>query len=199
MTGVQTCALPIYIIETLRAWPAEHIVKVLIFYQPDDKPELKAEHEKRMQELQRACHATGHEFLLEVIPPRVKPGEGADLIIDSVARFYEVGVMPDWWKLPPLPDAKAWKKLGDILRKNDPHCRGIIILGQEVSDNELRLAFDAAADEKLVRGFAIGRTIFARPFQDWLAGRIDDRGAVERMAASFDHFTTAWRKARAAA
>jgi 5-dehydro-2-deoxygluconokinase len=182
------------IIETLRAWPAEHIVKVLIFYQPDDKPELKAEHEKRMQELQRACHATGHEFLLEVIPPRVKPGEGADLIIDSVARFYEVGVMPDWWKLPPLPDAKAWKKLGDILRKNDPHCRGIIILGQEVSDNELRLAFDAAADEKLVRGFAIGRTIFWGPAEQWFAGKIDDEAAIKLVADNYARITSLWRK-----
>ncbi|MBM3538489.1 MAG: 5-dehydro-2-deoxygluconokinase [Alphaproteobacteria bacterium] len=181
------------IIQTLRAWPQEHIVKVLIFYQPDDPVEIKAAHEKRMRELQRACHATGHEFLLEVIPPRVKPGEGADLIIDSVARFYEVGVMPDWWKLPPLPDAGAWKRLGDIVRKNDPHCRGIIILGQEVSDNELRLAFDAAANEKLVRGFAIGRTIFWGPAEQWFAGQIDDETAVKRVAENYVRVAALWR------
>jgi 5-dehydro-2-deoxygluconokinase len=184
------------IIQTLRAWPQEHIVKVLIFYQPDDPPELKAAHEKRMQELQRACHATGHEFLLEVIPPRVKPGQGADLIIGAVERFYDVGVMPDWWKLPPLPDAQAWKRLGDIVRARDPHCRGIIILGQEVSDNELRLAFDSAADETLVRGFAIGRTIFWGPAEDWFAGKINDEGAIAKVAENYARVTKLWRDRR---
>ncbi len=181
------------IIQTLRAWPQEHIVKVLIFYQPDDPAELKAAHEKRMQELQRACHATGHEFLLEVIPPRVKPGEGADLIIGAVERFYRVGVMPDWWKLPPLPDAKAWKRLGDIVRARDPHCRGIIILGQEVSDAELRLAFDAAADEKLVRGFAIGRTIFWGPAEQWFAGKLTDEQAIAAVAENYGRVAALWR------
>jgi len=184
------------IIQTLRAWPQEHIVKVLIFYQPDDPPELKAAHEKRMQELQRACHATGHEFLLEVIPPRVKPGQGADLIIGAVERFYDVGVMPDWWKLPPLPDAQAWKRLGDIVRARDPHCRGIIILGQEVSDNELRLAFDSAADEALVRGFAIGRTIFWGPAEEWFAGTINDEAAIAKVAENYARVTKLWQARR---
>jgi 5-dehydro-2-deoxygluconokinase len=184
------------IIETLRHWPAEHVVKALVFYQPDDPADLKKAQEQRVLELQRACHATGHEFLLEIIAPRVKPDDGADLIIASVERFYEIGVMPDWWKLPPLPDAKAWRQLGNVIRARDPHCRGIIILGLEVGDAELRRAFDAAADEALVRGFAIGRSIFWGPAEEWFAGKIDDEAAISRLAENYGRVAALWRERR---
>lgn len=185
------------IFETLRAWPAEHIVKVLVFYQPDDPDALRAAQEARIAELARACIATGHEFLLEVIPPRVKPGEGAELIIGTVERFYDIGVMPDWWKLPPLPDAAAWGRLGDLVRARDPHCRGIVILGQEVSDSELRRAFDAAAGEPLVRGFAIGRTIFWEPAERWFSGAVDDEAAIAAVTANYARVLQLWRERKA--
>lgn len=182
------------IFETLRAWPAEHIVKVLVFYQPDDPDALRAAQEQRIAELARACIATGHELLLEVIPPRVKPGDGAELIAGAVERFYDIGVMPDWWKLPPLPDAAAWGRLGGLVRARDPHCRGIVILGQEVSDAELRRAFDAAAGEPLVRGFAIGRTIFWEPAERWFGGAIDDEAAIAAVAANYARVLKLWRE-----
>lgn len=183
---------------TLRAWPAEHIVKVLVMYQPDDPEALRDVQEARVAELSRACIATGHEFLLELIPPRVQPGRGADLVIGAVERFYDIGVLPDWWKLPPLPDAAAWRRLGDVLRARDPHCRGIVILGQDVSDAELKRAFDAAAGEPLVRGFAIGRTIFWPPAEAWFAGAIDDAGAAAAVAANYARVVNAWRTRNAA-
>ena len=54
-------------------WPREHVVKCLVHYHPDDDVEnLRLEQEARLKELfcttRRAL--TGHELLLEVIPPR---------------------------------------------------------------------------------------------------------------------------------
>jgi 5-dehydro-2-deoxygluconokinase len=101
--------------------------------------------------------------------------------------------MPDWWKLPPLPDARAWRRLGDVVRARDPHCRGIVILGQEVSDTELRRAFDAASSEALVRGFAIGRTIFWAPAERWFSSLIDDETAIAAVAANYKRILDLWR------
>jgi 5-dehydro-2-deoxygluconokinase len=44
-----------------------------------------------------------------------------------------------------------------------------------------------------VKGFAVGRTIFAESAVEWFAGRISDRQAVERMAAAFARLGDLWR------
>jgi 5-dehydro-2-deoxygluconokinase len=133
-----------------------------------------------------------------VIPPRSKPGDDPDAVIAAVERFYAIGVQPDWWKLPPMPDPVAWRRLGDIVRANDPHCRGIIILGQEVSDDEIRRAFDAAAKEPAVRGFAIGRTIFWPAAEAWFAGSMDDAAAQDKVARAYAHVVELWNTRTAA-
>ncbi len=181
---------------TLRTWPAEHVVKVLVFYQPDDPADLRAIQESRVAELARACIATGHELLLEVIPPRARPGADAAAVLASVRRFYEIGVQPDWWKLPPAPDAAAWRALGDAVRTSDPRCRGIIVLGQDVSDAELGRAFAAAAGEPMVKGFAVGRTIFWQLAEQWFAGALDDAAAVQAIAANYLRISDLWQAGR---
>ena len=180
------------IVSTLRAWPTEHVVKVLVFYQPDDPAELRATQEQRVQTLAEACIATGHELLLEIIPPRGKPGADAAAVLTSVRRFYDIGIRPDWWKLPPMPDAAAWRALGDAVRQHDPHCRGIIVLGQDVGDAELARAFNAAAGEAMVKGFAVGRTIFWQPAEKWFADVIDDAAAVKAIAANYRRVSDLW-------
>ena len=180
------------IVSTLRAWPAEHIVKVLIFYQPDDPDELRAAQEQRVAALFSACIATGHEFLLEIIPPRSEPGADGDAIIGAVEQFYAAGIRPDWWKLPPLPDAAAWRRLGDLVRAIDAQCRGILVLGQDVSEAQLNDAFDAASGEVAVRGFAIGRSIFWAPAEAWFAGHFDDAATIDAIAANYERVVALW-------
>ena len=79
------------------------------------------------------------------------------------------------------------------MRANDPHCRGILVLGQNVADTQLAQAFDAAAQEPLVRGFAVGRTIFWLVAEAWFAGRIDDREAVNLIAINYLRVAQLWR------
>ena len=53
-------------------------------------------------------------------------------------------------------------------------------------------AFKASAATPWVKGFAIGRTIFAQPARDWLAGKTTDEHAVAEMARRFSAFVEAW-------
>ena len=64
---------------------------------------------------------------------------------------------------------------------------------------ELTRAFRAAAAVPQVRGFAVGRTIFVKPAQAWLAGKITDEAAVEMLAQTFGELVQAWQVARGGA
>ena len=63
----------------------------------------------------------------------------------------------------------------DTIRRRDPLCRGVLVLGLAADARSLASAFRAAAPFELVKGFAVGRTIFARPARRRLAGEIERR------------------------
>ena len=178
-------------------WPQHHVVKALCFYHPDDPPEMRARQDRELLRVYDAARALGRELMIEIIAGK-HGGLQDSAVARVIAHLYTLGLKPDWWKLETQPDRAAYQGVVDTIKAADPYCRGVVLLGLDAPVDELIAAFPLAASFDLIRGFAIGRTIFARPFQDWLAGRIDDHEAVARMAASFAHFTTAWRKARAA-
>ena len=49
----------------------------------------------------------------------------------------------------------------------------------------------------VVKGFAVGRTIFADAAERWLTGKIDDEAAIEDLARRFSVLVDAWRAAKA--
>ena len=54
-----------------------------------------------------------------------------------------------------------------------------------------------AASFPLVRGFAVGRTVFGQVARDWMAGRIVDADAVATMADNYARLCRIWDEARA--
>ena len=48
-----------------------------------------------------------------------------------------------------------------------------------------------------VKGFAVGRTIFADAARAWLAGTVSDEAAISDMVKRYDALCRAWDKARA--
>jgi 5-dehydro-2-deoxygluconokinase len=113
-----------------------------------------------------------------------------------VERFYDIGVYPDWWKLEPMTSAAAWANVCDTISRRDPHCRGIVLLGLEAPSERLAESFAAAASHDMVKGFAVGRTIFAEAMEHWLAGRWDDETAVAAMARRYGALCASWDQAR---
>ncbi len=72
------------------------------------------------------------------------------------------------------------------------------MLGLGQGEDELASAFRLAAAEPLVKGFAVGRTIFAKAAADWMAGKLDDQAAIAMMADNFARLCAVWDAARAA-
>jgi 5-dehydro-2-deoxygluconokinase len=180
---------------TLREWPLGQVVKCLGQYHPDDPPELREVQEQQLLRLFHACRATRHELLLEIIAARGGPVV-ADTVARAIARFYALGIRPDWWKLEPTTDPAAWSATEAAVRAGDPHCRGILVLGQAATPDALAAAFRAAAGCELVKGFAVGRTIFEAPARAWLAGEIGDDEAVGQLADGFAALVDLWRAAK---
>ncbi len=181
----------------LSEWPAEHVVKVLCFYHPDDDAAMRAEQEETVSRLFTAARRNRLEFLLEVIPSKVAPIDD-NTTARIIDRFYEIGVYPDWWKLEPLKSVEAWRQATDAVKRHDPYVRGIVVLGLEAPQSELEESFRLAAGFDLVKGFAVGRTIFVEAARNWLSGKVSDEEAVADMAARYDALCQIWDKARAA-
>ncbi|MDE2448611.1 MAG: 5-dehydro-2-deoxygluconokinase [Gammaproteobacteria bacterium] len=180
---------------TLRAWPLHHVVKCLVRYHPDDPLPLRQQQEERLLCLHSACRETRHELLLEMIasPYGKIQQDTAARVLD---RMYDLGIRPDWWKLEPSEQPAAWAAIQDTIRRRDPWCRGVLVLGLAADADNLATAFQAAAPFELVRGFAVGRTIFAEPARRRLAGEIGDADTVAALAANLRAVVAAWRRAR---
>jgi 5-dehydro-2-deoxygluconokinase len=180
----------------LNAWPREQTVKCLVHYHPDDTVDLRLEQEERVRELWDATRASGHELLLEVIPPRdVRPEVSSDdAVLRAIERFYNLGWRPEWWKLAPMA-AASWQRLARLVARHDPQCRGVVILGLNQPLETLVDGFSQAA-HPLVKGFMVGRTLWAGPSLRWLSEQIDDAVFVEEVARNFTVLVDAWAASR---
>mgnify|MGYP003575638712 CR=1 FL=1 len=180
---------------TLREWPINHVVKCLVFYHPDDDAEMLARQDRQILRLFDACRATRHEFLLEIIASKHGPVD-SDTIARVIDHVYGLGVHPDWWKLEPTSDPQAWAASQAAILRHDPRCRGIVLLGLSAPQEELLAGIAAAAPFPLVKGFAVGRTIFQDVAARWLRKEIDDDGAVRQLTANLRVLADGWRAAR---
>lgn len=178
-------------------WPLAHVCKVLCFCHPDDTPEMRAEQEATVLRLFHACRRNRLEMLLEIIPSKVAPVDD-QTSARLIQRFYDLGVYPDWWKLEPFTSAAAWENACAAITRNDPHVRGIVVLGLDAPPDQLAASFAIAARHDLVKGFAVGRTIFADAARGWLKGEIDDAAAIADMVAKYENLCRVWDTARAA-
>jgi 5-dehydro-2-deoxygluconokinase len=180
---------------TLVSWPAEHVVKCLVKYHPDDAVGNRLEQEAQVRALYDAVQASGHELLLEIVPPTALPRE-RDTVLRALKRFYNLGVYPEWWKLEPMDEAQ-WAAVDALIAERDAYCRGVLILGQSASADALAEAFRAARASTTCRGFAVGRSIFEAPAKRWLAREIDDAMLVRDVRTAFEALIDAWQEARA--
>ena len=117
-----------------------------------------------------------------------------DTVSRALAELYALGIKPDWWKLEPQANAAACGYIENVIKANDPYCRGIVLLGLDAPEEDLARAFAATAGHSTVRGFAVGRTIFSSVAENWLAGKIGDIKATSEMAERFANLVNVWNK-----
>ncbi|MGI3186861.1 bifunctional 5-dehydro-2-deoxygluconokinase/5-dehydro-2-deoxyphosphogluconate aldolase [Nioella aestuarii] len=182
----------------LNEWPLDNVVKVLCFCHPDDDADMWARQEDTIVRLFNAARRNRLEFLLEVIPSKVAPVDD-QTTAQIIQRFYDLGVYPDWWKLEPMTTDAGWQAACDAITRNDPYTRGIVVLGLAATEEALRESFKVAARFPLVKGFAVGRTIFGAAAEAYMKDAITAGEAVDQMADNYARLCAIWDEARARA
>jgi 5-dehydro-2-deoxygluconokinase len=182
----------------LASWAKAHVVKVLCFCHPNDDAAMWDSQIATVAGLYHAARAQGLEFLLEVIPSKVGPVDDTTTA-KVISRFYDAGIRPDWWKLEPLTTHQAWQNAITAIQAHDTNTRGIVVLGLDTPEDQLAASFAIASAYPLVRGFAVGRTIFGAVARAWLDGELAASDAVAEMARRYARLCAIWDQARAQA
>ncbi|MCB5203968.1 5-dehydro-2-deoxygluconokinase [Neorhizobium sp. T786] len=180
---------------TLVEWAREDVVKVLCFCHPDDAGEMRAGQETTVRQLFNAARRNKLEFLLEIIPSKVGPTDDAT-VATLINQFYAAGIYPDWWKLEPLKTHNGWASAIAAIEAHDRHTRGIVVLGLDAPEADLSESFEIAARFNLVKGFAVGRTIFGEVAGRWFCGELADEAAVNEMSKRYARLCGLWDSAR---
>ncbi len=158
-------------------------------------PQLKLLLLALLLEVWQACNKSGHELLLEVILPENGPDKDERHYHTMLEHFYQLGIKPDWWKLPPLSSA-SWQQITALIEREDPWSRGILILGLDAPSDKLRAGFAEAAAHPMIKGFAVGRTIFGQPSRRWMQGELSDEALIEEVKRNYLTLIGYWREAR---
>lgn len=174
-------------------WPVEHAIKVLCFFHPDDPADLKAAQIAKLGSAHDAARKVGRDILVEIIASKHGP-IADDTTSRAMTEIYDAGIRPDWWKLEPQANTAAWASIDRVIETRDPYCRGVVLLGLEASHDALEAGFAAARTSRKVKGFAVGRTIFAEAAKAWLAGSITDEQAISDMARKFGALVEVWER-----
>ncbi|HDL4077660.1 TPA: DUF2090 domain-containing protein, partial [Mannheimia haemolytica] len=111
----------------------------------------------------------------------------------AIAHFYQLGIKPEWWKLPDVSRAQ-WQAISATIEANDPDCRGILILGLDAPLEVFKDTFEQAKGCEKVKGFAVGRTIFGEPSEKWLAGELDDNTLISAVSEKYRTLIDLWQQ-----
>ena len=171
--------------------PLNQVIKCLVFYSTEDPEALREQQESRLHELYDACCDSGHELLLEIIPPDESLSSG-ESVCRSVSRLLDLGIRADWWKVPALSREHAGV-LDSLIRERSPWCRGVVILGLDAPLQEVADGFAELSGLPMMKGFAVGRSIFGDAARAWLAGQIDDQTLMQQVAANYRQVIAAWQ------
>jgi 5-dehydro-2-deoxygluconokinase len=181
---------------TLRSWPRTHAVKCLCYYHPDDPEQLRAAQEARLRQLFEATRATSHELMIEIIVSQTGLPTTIETAPAVMQRLYDIGVFPDWWKLESPENDAGWQRIGQVIERNDGHCRGVLLLGLDAPLTVVAESIRRAAKAPICKGFAVGRTLFSSVGKEWFAGKVADAEVVETVAAGYASLLKCWQEAR---
>jgi 5-dehydro-2-deoxygluconokinase len=93
------------------------------------------------------------------------------------------------------PQGASWRAIDAAIERNDPLCRGVLVLGMESANDALAQSFAQAVQSPWVRGFAVGRSIFAHAAEEWFAGRATDEEVIREVKRRYQEVIALWETA----
>jgi myo-inositol catabolism protein IolC len=173
--------------------------KVLVRYNPDGDSALNMRQLKRLATLSGWLREHDRRLLFELLVPAEpaqleKVGGDCDiydreirpeLTIRAIADAQAAGVEPEIWKVEGQDRREDYERVAEKARSAGRDGVACIILGRGASDTKLENWLRQEAGVPGFIGFAIGRTIWQRALQDWLALKLDSTGASRIIANNY--------------
>ena len=190
MTGVQTCALPIY---------------------PEGDQAANQVQAARLKRLADYLHAKGKsKFMFELLVPaekaqldKVKGDKKAydrelrpGLMAQAIHQLQDAGIEADVWKIEGLDRREDCVNVVAATRRGGRSKVGSIVLGRGEDDKKVREWLGVAAPVPGFIGFAVGRTTFWDPLVDMRAKKITRAAAVAEIARRYREWVDIFEKAR---
>ncbi len=167
----------------LIAWPVEQVVKCLVPFHPDDDVGNRLENEAQVKALYDAVQASGHELLIEIVPPKRLPKE-PDILLRAMKRLYNLGIYPEWWKLPP-PSAGQWPAIDALDRRARSLLSRRRAAGLERADRHARARLRRGCGQPIMPRLCRGAHDLPRSGAGVARGRHRRRRARHRGAGEF--------------
>ena len=161
--------------------------KVLIRYDNSDRKTNKIQNQ-RLKKVSDFCKKHKMEFMLEVL--LTGKGSRFSQMKKMIKSFETKDIKPSLWKLEGLDKSSQWKAIRKLTKAD------IIILGRGKTKKDVRAWIVQAAKSGVVRGFAIGRTIFFPPLKKYQAKKISRKKAIELIAKNYTEFVNLFESNR---
>lgn len=185
-----------------------HYAKVLVRDNPDFDAQKRRQQQADLAKASAALRAAKRPLILELLVPatdeqRATHGKRYDLALRPeltervIRELQSAGVEPAIWKIEGLDRVEDAERMVAVAQSGGRGGVRCIVLGRDAPEADLDRWLRLAAGVEGFRGFAIGRSIWEQPLMDQVAGKIDDQTAIERIAASYQHYVAAYRGAAA--
>lgn len=187
----------------IKKWNPNY-VKALVRYNPEGDKELNKRQARRLAKLSSFTKKNKTKFMFELLVPPTKEEKAkenyesklrAELMIKAIDELNKAGVFPDIWKIEGLDKTEKMQKVADKITQGNPNSK-IIILGRGESKKHAEQWLKAGAKVKTAIGFAIGRTIFQKPCEDYTNNKIQKEQAINSIKENYKQFYNVWKKAR---
>lgn len=174
--------------------------KVLVRYNPAGDASLNLRQTVRLRRLSEYLHRESRsKFMFELLVPatpaqlaRVKGDKKTydremrpGLMAQAIRQLQDAGVEPDVWKIEGLEDRGLCESIVMAAQRGGRDRVGCIILGRGEDDAKVRSWLSIAAGVRGFIGFAVGRTTFWDPLNDWREKKTTRAAAVAEIARRY--------------
>ena len=154
--------------EHLLGRPSEWFIKVLWHYHPDLPATEKERQLIQLKRLEEICQLLDRRLMLELILPAHLSQDG-NAMAAAIDEVYEAQITPFWWKIMALDTKMEWQHVTAALDRHDSEA-GIIVLGKNAPLETFPAWFKTLRSTPHTCGFAIGRSIFWKPWESFISG-----------------------------
>lgn len=183
--------------------------KVLVRYNPDGDRDGNRRQLDRLAELSDWLHGADRKFLFELLVPATpeqlaQVGGSADrydlelrpdLVIRTIQECQQARVEADIWKIEGLEREEDSARVAAAARAGGRDEVCCIVLGRGASEEKVDHWLRVGAGVAGFQGFAVGRTIWEEPLQQWVAGSLDRSAAAQRISTNYRHLVTVYEEA----